>query len=59
MRKNCKECPYIVDNDNNHNKKFREISKKHGKHKCHMIKDGDFWKPTDENICCNFKKDNT
>ena len=50
MKNCCGECPYKVSN--NHNDKIVNFAKRTGKkHKCHMIKDGNFWEPTEKNQC--------
>ena len=50
----CKECPWVVDSENNRN--FTEHSKRHKKkHNCHMVKSEDrenkLWTDTPTHQC--------
>ncbi len=54
MRKPCKECPWIVDSNNN--KIIRKFSTKHNKeHNCHMLA-SDLWDVKKECVCVGIKK---
>ena len=59
MKKHCKECPWIVRNNNNDI--ILNFVKKTGKpHNCHMTKKGqeNLWSVTDEKIMCLGSKTN-
>jgi hypothetical protein len=51
MKKACKECPWIIEN--NHNKKWRQWTKDINlQHRCHMIDSKNIWtEPNDKNKC--------
>ena len=58
MKKSCKECPWVVRNNNNNN--FIKHSKKYNKeHNCHMIpkdKISGVWEYDERYQCYNNKK---
>jgi hypothetical protein len=58
MEKPCKECPWVIKNNNNTN--LTNHSKKHNKlHNCHMVdpsKVGSLWDNKKEFTCVGCKK---
>lgn len=54
VKKCCKECPWVVRNNNND--AFINHSKNHNKsHNCHMVSK-DVWSTTESHECVGYKK---